>query len=161
MENKELTQEQHFIKLEKQLFWTRIISGITALLLICVLAGGVFVFRYVQQLEQDAMGYMVQIEGYLQTLEPAAEQLAQLDMVSLNKTISSVNDTLARVDWKQLSDQISQLDVEALNEAIEGLDTEEMTEALENLNETAEKLRKIGDSINSLTSKLNFFSNGN
>ena len=107
------------------------------------------------------MGYMVQIEGYLQTLEPAAEQLAQLDMTSLNKTISSVNDTLARVDWKRLSDQISQLDVEALNEAIEGLDTEEMTEALENLNETAEKLRKIGDSINSLTSKLNFFSNGN
>ena len=47
MENKEFNLEQHFIKLEKQLFRTRIISGVTTLLLICVLAGGAFIFRYV------------------------------------------------------------------------------------------------------------------
>lgn len=161
MENKELTLEQHFVKLEKQLFWTRIISGIIVFLLICVLAGGIWVFRYVQQLEADAMGYMVQIEGYLQELEPAMEQLARLDMGSVNGTLEEINKALAQVDWKQLSDQISQLDVEALNEAIEGLDTEELTQALENLNETAEKLRQVGDTIASFTSKLNIFSKGN
>lgn len=156
-----LTQNQiwdkHFTKLQRQLLWTRIFSIITSLLLICVLAGGIYVFRYVQQIEQDVAGYMVQMDGYMQELQPAAEQLARLDMTSLNETLGKVNVALAQVDWEQLSQQISELDVAALNEAIEGLDTVALTEALDNLNATAEKLRKVGDTISAFTAKLNIF----
>lgn len=153
--------ERHFAKLGRQLLWTRICSIITSLLLICVLVGGAYVFRYVQQMEQELAGYVVQMNGYMQELQPAAEQLARLDIASLNETLGKVNVTLTQVDWEQLSSQISELDVVALNEAIEGLDTEALTEALDNLNATAEKLRKVGDNISSFTSKLNIFSKEN
>ena len=72
---------QDLDKLRKELRMTRFFSGITSVLLICVLVGGFLFFSKVQGYLEDAMPLVEQMSA----------QLEQLDMDALNESIASLN----------------------------------------------------------------------
>ncbi len=141
--------EAMFKKLSRELRATRIFCTITSLLMVCVLLGGCMAFKVVQ-------GCVEQIMPVVEEIVPVAEQLATVDFAVLNETMVRLDGSLQLVDWEAMSDQLAALDVEAINKAIQGLDTEELTVALENLNEAADTLKKISESLKKITSKFGF-----
>ena len=126
-------------KLAKELRATRIFCIISSLLTVCLLAGGFFVWNKVQP-----------VISVLQEAKPVMEQLSELDVEEMNRTLEQVNVTLESVDWQQVSEALGELDVDAINEAVEGLDTEELTKAVENLNKVVSVLEKWGNKWSSL-----------
>lgn len=96
-------QENHqdLERLRKELSMTRILSGITSILLICVLVGGVLLFSKVQGYLKDAMPLV----------ERMSAQLEQLDMGALNESITGLN-------TKELTEAL-----ENFNDAVETLET--------------------------------------
>lgn len=72
---------QDLEKLRKELRMTRIFSGITSVLLICVLIGGFIIFSKMQDYMDTAM----------QLVEELSAQLKQLDMDALNEAIAGLN----------------------------------------------------------------------
>ena len=143
------TNEAVLKKFSRELRATRIFCTITSLLMVCVLLGGCVAFKVVQ-------GYVEQIMPVVEEAIPIADQLATVDFAVLNETMSRLDGSLQLVDWEAMSDQLAALDVEAINKAIQGLDTEELTVALENLNEAADTLKKISESLKKVTSKFGF-----
>ena len=134
-------------QLMKELKFTRIICMILSVLTLCLLAGGLFLYGKVRKLAEIC--------------EPVVEQVSQLNVESLNKTLEHVNVSMETVDWQQVSDVLGELDVDALNSAIEGLDTEEISKSLKNLNDAADRIREVSENLSSLAQWLvGLFHNG-
>lgn len=127
MENRQSMHEQEEIlnKLRKELKITRYCSIFVAVLLIVVIAGGVYM-----------MNAITPMVAAMQKMQPAIEKMADLDVEMLNE-------------------KIAQLDIEGLNQAIAGLDTEEVSEALKNINEAVERLQEIGDGLSTFSDSVN------
>ncbi|MCD8096964.1 MAG: hypothetical protein LUE31_02800 [Lachnospiraceae bacterium] len=131
MEDNEL--EKQLKKLRRDLRVNRIISIVSVLLTVCLL------------------GALVWVAG---TLEPVVEQVSQLDIDTVNSTLTEAESVLTEIsasdiDWEQLSGTIAGLDVDTLNETMRALDMEQLTEAIENLNEASEAIQELADSLNS------------
>jgi len=137
MENK--SNEVVMEKLTKELRITRIFCILSSLLTVCLLAGGFLVWNQVQP-----------VISVLQEAKPVMEQLSELDVEEMNRTLEQVNVTMESVDWQQVSEALGELDVNAINEAVEGLDTQELTKAVENLNKVVSVLEKWGNKWSSL-----------
>lgn len=129
-------------KLRKELRFNRIISGISSLLIVCLLVCGSWLWH--------------QIKGYAEVVIPLAEQLSEVDYEQLGATVENLEASIAAVDWGRISQQLETVDVEAFNKAIADLDTEELTKALENLNEAVETLKNFGEKLQSFSSKFRF-----
>ncbi|MCC8139263.1 MAG: hypothetical protein LIO67_03010 [Lachnospiraceae bacterium] len=131
MEDNEL--EKQLKKLRRDLKINRIFSIALLLLTVCLLG---------------ALAWTVQ------TLEPVVEQVSQLDIDTVNSTLTEAESVLTEIsasdiDWEQLSGTIAGLDVDTLNETMRALDMEQLTEAIENLNEASEAIQELADSLNS------------
>ncbi|MCC8162584.1 MAG: hypothetical protein LIO86_05310 [Lachnospiraceae bacterium] len=131
MDDNEL--EKQLKKLRRDLKVNRIISIVSVLLTVCLL------------------GALVWAAG---TLEPVVEQVSQLDIDTVNNTLTEAESVLTEIsasdiDWEQLSGTIAGLDVDTLNETMRALDMEQLTEAIENLNEASEAIQELADSLNS------------
>ena len=111
-------------QLMKELKFTRIICMILSVLTLCLLAGGLFLYGKVRKLAEIC--------------EPVVEQVSQLNVESLNKTLEHVNVSMETVDWQQVSD------------VLEGLDTEEISKSLKNLNDAADRIREVSENLSSL-----------
>lgn len=123
-------------KFRRELAITRLMCIVTSILIVCLLAGGVYVLRQVQ---------------------PILEQAAAVDVENINETLSQVKSSLENVNLKQAAETMQQVaetiesvDLEAWNNAIDGLDTAELSKTLANLNDAVESLRQIEASINSV-----------
>ena len=127
MEQKQfMTEQEEMMKaLRKELKVTRYCSLLLAVLLVIVIAGGVFM-----------MNMFAPAVTAMQEMQPVMQQMANLDVDMLNE-------------------KIEQLDIEGLNEAIDGLDTEEMSKALANMNAAVEKLQEIGEGWSNFSSSVN------
>lgn len=131
-------------KLYRELRLTRIVGIISSLLACLLLIWG---------------GYLVYtIKGVLREAEPVMEKIAEVDVAGLNTTLEHVNETLESVDLEPIVLAIEELDVDGINAAIESLDMEELSKALKNLNDAADIMKKISQSLSPLTS---FFGQGN
>ena len=104
--------DTNMAQLKRELRLTRIFCGISSMLTICVLLGGILLFKEVQPVFE-----------FMQQAQPVMEQLSQLNVDEINLTLEQVNATLGNVDWEQVAESMNELDVDAINEAIEGLDT--------------------------------------
>lgn len=162
------TSETSFNQLRKELRATRIFCVISSLLTGMLLVGGIFLY-----------GQIKPIFELVEDTKPVIEEMAELDIDSVNLTLEQISYTLGTVDWQQVSDAVSsvdwqqasdaigsvdwqavsdslsELDVDAINEAIEGLDTEELSKAIENLNNTVEALEGLREKISSFTGLFN------
>ncbi len=132
----ELVSGQMLKKFRRELAITRLMCIVTSILIVCLLAGGVYVLRQVQ---------------------PVLEQAAAVDVENINETLSQVKSSLENVNLKQAAETMQQVaetiesvDLEAWNNAIDGLDTAELSKTLANLNDAVESLRQIEASINSV-----------
>ncbi len=130
MDDNEL--EKQLKKLRRDLKFNRILSIVSVLLTICLLGALVWVQR---------------------TLEPVVEQVSQLDIDTVNSTLTEAESVLTEIsdsdiDWEQLSGTIAGLDVDTLNETMRALDMEQLTEAIENLNDASEAIQELADSLN-------------
>ncbi len=132
----ELVSGQMLKKFRRELAITRLMCIVTSILIVCLLAGGVYVLRQVQ---------------------PILEQAAAVDVENINETLSQVKSSLENVNLKQAAETMQQVaetiesvDLEAWNNAIDGLDTAELSKTLANLNDAVESLRQIETSINSV-----------
>lgn len=134
MEQKQ-PQEEVMNTLRRELKITRYCSVFVAVLLVCVIAGGIYMANKIAP-----------AAAALQEMQQTVEKLEELDVEMLNE-------------------KISQLDMEQLNQAIEGLDTEALSKALRSMNEAVEKLQKFGESFGSFSDSVgnsvsDFFGNG-
>lgn len=145
--NTETNQISVLDQLRRELRVTRIFCVSTLLLLVCIVAGIVIGGWAVYNGVKEPIGQMI---GIVQELEKLDYETLQVTLENANRTMAVLNENISAVDWEKVSGQIAALDIEAINEAIQGLDTEELTEALENLNQAAETLRNISDSLKSL-----------
>ena len=128
-------------KLFRELRLTRIVSIISSLLALSLLIlGGYFAYT---------------VKDALKEAEPVMEKIAEMDVESLNATLEHINETLETVDLEPIVQAIEELDVEGLNSAIDSLDMVELSKALRNLNDAADIMKKIGESLSPLTSIFN------
>ena len=103
-------QENHqdLERLRKELRMTRVFSGITSALLICVLIGGVIVF--------------LKVQAYMEAVMPLAEkmlaQLEQLDMDALNESIAGLNTKELTRALENFNDAVERL--EGFTDAVKG-----------------------------------------
>ena len=111
-------------ELQKELKITRICSLIVAALLVCVIAGGIYIVNMIRPMVTA-----------IQEMQSAMEKIEQIDVEMLNE-------------------KIAQLDIEGLNQMIAGMDTEEMMEALENMNDIMERLESIQEGISSFSDSV-------
>lgn len=75
------------------------------------------------------------VKGTLREAEPVMEKIAELDVESLNATLDHINETLETVDLEPIV-----------------LTIEELSKALKNLNDAADIIKKISQSLSLLTS---------
>lgn len=132
----ELVSGRILKKFRRELAITRVMCIVTSMLILCLLAGGIYVLRQVQ---------------------PILEQAAAVDVENVNETLSQVKSSLENVNLEQAMDTMQQVaetmesvDLEAWNNAIDGLDTAELSKTLANLNDAVESLRQVEASINSV-----------
>ena len=118
------SQEDVYESLRKELKVTRICCLIVAVLLVCVIAGGIYI--------ANMMSPMVLA---MQEIQPAIVKMEQIDVGVLNE-------------------KIAQLDIEGMNKMIQGIDTEEVMEALENVNEVMEKIEELQEGFESFSDSL-------
>lgn len=155
-------------KLRKELRVTRIFCVISSLLTGALLAGGIFLYGQIKPIFQ-----------LVEDTKPVIEELAELDIDSVNLTLEQISYTLGTVDWQQVSDAVgsvdwqqasdaigsvdwkkvseslSELDVDSINDAIEGLDTKEISKAVEKLNDVVEVLEGWGEKLGSFSGWFN------
>lgn len=117
-------QEDVLNSLRKELKVTRICSIVVAVLLFCVIAGGVYIVNMVTPMVTA-----------IQEMKPAIQKMEQIDVEMLNE-------------------KIAQLDIEGLNQLIQGMDAEEMMEALENINDIIEDLEEIQAGFQSFSDSI-------
>lgn len=128
-------------------------------------------FQTVQIYAVQVDDYVTDIMTYAENMQPAIEQLSEVNIEELNHTMNQMKVAFAEVDFEKLAQQIDNLDVEAINakvaaldvdslndkinaldidrinQTIEELDTAELSEALTNLNDAAEKVREVSDKL--------------
>lgn len=138
--NRKITEipQDDVSKLFRELRFTRAVSIISSLLVILLLICGGWLINTIRGFEKEA--------------GPALEKFAEVDMENLNATLKHVNETMESADFEPLVHAIEELDVEGFNNAINSLDMEELTKALKNLNDAADILKQISESLNPLTS---------
>ena len=129
-------EEAELSRLYRELRKTRIISLVTSVLLVFVLAAGGFFYYELTEIRKQ--------------VDPVIRQVEKIDAEEVNTALEEIDHTLETVDWEQIGRTLGKLDVDALNTAIENLDTKEFTEALENLNDAVDTLEKTGESIKRL-----------
>ena len=110
--------------LRKELKVTRICSLLVAVLLLVVIAGGVYTVNKIT----PALAAM-------QKMQPAIEKIEDLDIEMLNE-------------------KIAQLDIEGLNQIVTDLDAEELSRALKNINDATENLKEIGEGLSSFSDSV-------
>ena len=132
----ELVSGRILKKFRRELAITSLLCIVTSMLILCLLAGGIYVLRQVQ---------------------PILEQAAAVDVENVNETLSQIKSSLENVNLEQAMDTMQQVaetmesvDLEAWNNAIDGLDTGELSKTLANLNDAVESLRQVEASINSV-----------
>ncbi len=143
--------ENSLEQLRKELRITRVVCIVSSVLTSALLLGGIFLY-----------GQMRPVLELAKENGPMIEELAELDIESVNMTLEQVGNTLGSVDWKevsnaiesvdwqQVSDTIGELDVEAFNNAVEDLDTKEFSKAIERLNKVIDVLEGWGDKLGSI-----------
>ena len=143
--------ENSLEQLKKELRTTRIFCIISSVLTGALLLGGILVY-----------GQLKPILIIAEQTGPVLEELAGLDIDSVNATLTQVNSTLGSVNWKEVSnavesvdwqnvsDTIGELDVEAFNNAVENLDTGELSKAIERLNKVIDVLESWGEKLGSI-----------
>lgn len=145
-------------KLSRELLITRVFTGILSVLMILILVGGALAYRgftrYTEEINAEMEGAMAMLEEYAGEVRPVITKLEEVDMQAVNDTLVTLNQTMASVDWEDVTAQLSALDIESLNEAIEGLDTQELSVTLRNMNDVVEKLQNISDGMKSFFSKF-------
>lgn len=143
--------ENSLEQLRKELRITRVVCIVSSVLTSALLLGGIFLY-----------GQMRPVLELTKETGPIIEELAELDIESVNMTLEQVGNTLGSVDWKevsnaiesvdwqQVSDTIGELDVETFNNAVEDLDTKEFSKAIERLNKVIDVLEGWGDKLGSI-----------
>lgn len=143
--------ENSLEQLRKELRITRVVCIVSSVLTSALLLGGILLY-----------GQMRPVLEMTKETGPIIEELAELDIESVNMTLEQVGNTLGSVDWKevsnaiesvdwqQVSDTIGELDVEAFNNAVEDLDTKEFSKAIERLNKVIDVLEGWGDKLGSI-----------
>ena len=120
----EQSQEEVLNSLRKELKFTRCCSLVTAILLVVVIAGGVFI-----------VNKMTPALTAMQQMQPAIEKMEQLDIEVLNQ-------------------KIAQLDIEGLNQIVEDLDAKELSETLKNINDAAALLKEAGEGFSQFSDSI-------
>lgn len=115
-------------KLQRDLLVTRIFSMILSILMIGILVGGFYMFRTVQTYAVQVDGYVTDIMTYAENMEPAIEQLSEVDIETLNDTMEQMTVAFAEVDFEKLAQQIDDLDVEAINAKVAALDVDALND---------------------------------
>lgn len=158
--------EKMLKKFRRELLWTRILCGLSCVLMVAVLVGGFLFYQKTKEYEWQLKNYVEDVQEHSEEIETALNQMALLDMDVLNDTLKEtlkaiqavdwemLNENIDSVDWAKLSKQLSELDVKAINDAIDGLDTEEITQALENLNNGVDKLKKTVEALTAIGDKI-------
>lgn len=158
--------EKMLKKLRRELLWTRILCGLSCLIMVVVLVGGFLFYQKTQEYEWQLKSYADDVKEHSEEIETALNQMALLDMDVLNETLKEtlkviqavdwemLNKNIDSVDWANLSKQLSELDIKAINDAVDGLDTEEITQALENLNNGVDKLKKTVEALSAIGDKI-------
>ena len=143
--------ENSLEQLRKELRITRVVCIVSSVLTSALLLGGILLY-----------GQMRPVLELTKETGPIIEELAELDIESVNMTLEQVGNTLGSVDWKevsnaiesvdwqQVSDTIGELDVETFNNAVEDLDTKEFSKAIERLNKVIDVLEGWGDKLGSI-----------
>lgn len=138
-------------QLRKELRITRVVGIVSSVLTGALLFGGIVLY-----------GQMRPVLELAKETGSIIEELAELDIESVNMTLEQVGNTLGSVDWKevsnaiesvdwqQVSDTIGELDVEAFNNAVEDLDTKEFSKAIERLNKVIDVLEGWGEKLGSI-----------
>lgn len=158
--------EKMLKKFRRELLWTRILCGLSCLIMVVVLVGGFLFYQKTQEYEWQLKSYVDDVKEHSEEIETALNQMALLDMDVLNETLKEtlkaiqavdwemLNKNIDSVDWANLSKQLSELDIKAINDAVDGLDTEEITQALENLNNGVDKLKKTVEALSAIGDKI-------
>ena len=158
--------EKMLKKFRRELLWTRILCGLSCLIMVVVLVGGFLFYQKTQEYEWQLKSYADDVKEHSEEIETALNQMALLDMDVLNETLKEtlkaiqavdwemLNKNIDSVDWANLSKQLSELDIKAINDAVDGLDTEEITQALENLNNGVDKLKKTVEALSAIGDKI-------
>lgn len=83
-------------KLRKELRMTRIFSGITSVLLICVLVGGLLVFSRLKRSLEDSIPLVEKMSAQLEALDVDAlnESIAGLNTEELTEALEHFNDAV-------------------------------------------------------------------
>ena len=158
--------EKMLKKFRRELLWTRILCGLSCLIMVVVLVGGFLFYQKTQEYKWQLKSYADDVKEHSEKIETALNQMALLDMDVLNETLKEtlkaiqavdwemLNKNIDSVDWANLSKQLSELDIKAINDAVDGLDTEEITQALENLNNGVDKLKKTVEALSAIGDKI-------
>lgn len=120
----EQSQEEMMETLRKELKFTRYCSIVVAILLVFVIAGGIYVSNK-----------MAPALAAVEKMQPAIEKIEQLDIEMINE-------------------KIEQLDIEGLNKIVEDLDAEELSETLKNINDAASVLKEVGEGFSDFSDSV-------
>ena len=143
--------ENSLEQLKKELRITRIFCLISSVLTCTLLMGGILIYTQIKP-----------VLDVVRDATPIMNELAELDINSVNTTLEKVSSTLDSVDWegvsdavgsvqwKEVSETISGIDVEAFNKAVEDLDTREFSKAIERLNKVIDVLEGWGEKLGSI-----------
>lgn len=143
--------ENSLEQLKKELRTTRIFCIISSVLTGALLLGGILVY-----------GQLKPVLMVVEQTNPVIEELAGLDIDSVNATLTQMSSTLGSVNWKEVSDAvesvdwqnvsdtIGELDVDAFNDAVKNLDTGELSKAIERLNKVIDVLEGWGEKLGSI-----------
>ena len=148
--NNQMT-ENSLEQLKKELRTTRIFCLISSILTGMLLVGGILIYTQIKP-----------VLDVVKDATPIVNELAKLDINSVNTTLEQVSGTLESVDWEgvstavgsvewqEVSETISGIDAEAFNKAVEDLDTKELSKAIERLNSVIDALEDWGEKLGSI-----------
>ena len=143
--------ENSLEQLKKELRITRIFCIISSVLTCTLFVGGILIYTQIKP-----------VMDIVKDATPIINELAKIDMNSVNTTLEQVSNTLESVDWEGVSDAvgsvewqevsetISGIDAEAFNKAVEDLDTKELSKAIERLNNVIDVLEGWGEKLGSI-----------
>ena len=131
-----VVSEKDWKSLKQSLLITKILCGVLCLLMIGVLAGGIYAVKTIYPEVQAVNSHLNQLSGLV-------KQVEDVDFVQVAKDVNEINATLSDVDWDMVSEQLNSLDVDSINTTLQGLNVEELETAIENLNSVIGSLRKL------------------
>ncbi len=87
------------------------------------------------------------LNAFAEEIQPAVDQLAQIDMEQVNGAIENFNVTMEQVNLEEINAAFEEVDMEAIGEIVETIDAAELEETLSNINSVSDKLKAISDKI--------------